>query len=86
MSNVRIDIASQFDNKGFKQAEAAMGGLEKSIGRLGKQLAGVFTAGALASFTKNSIKAFMEDEASLIVFFLLNSHSFNNSLLSFNIH
>ena len=57
-----IDIASEFDNKGFKQAETAMTGLQKSVGKLGAQLAGVFTAGALANFAKNSVKAFMEDQ------------------------
>ena len=63
MANVVIDIAAQYTgNKAFKQAETATQKLEKSVGRLGKQLLGVFAAGKLLSFGKNAAKAFAADE------------------------
>jgi hypothetical protein len=63
MANVVIDIAAQYTgNKAFKQAETATQKLEKSVGRLGKQLLGVFAAGKLLAFGKNAAKAFAADE------------------------
>jgi hypothetical protein len=63
MANVVIDIAAQYTgNKAFKQAETATQKLEKSVGRLGKQLLSVFAAGKLLQFGKNAAKAFAADE------------------------
>jgi hypothetical protein len=63
MANVVIDIAAQYTGKkAFKQAETSAQKLEKSVGRLGKQLLGVFAAGKLLSFGKNAAKAFAADE------------------------
>jgi len=63
MANVVIDIAAQYTgNKAFKQAETATQKLEKSVGKLGKQLLGVFAAGKLLAFGKNAAKAFAVDE------------------------
>jgi hypothetical protein len=63
MANVVIDIAAQYTgNKAFKQAETATQKLEKSVGRLGKQLLGVFAAGKLLAYGKNAAKAFAADE------------------------
>jgi hypothetical protein len=63
MANVVIDIAAQYTgNKAFKQAETATQKLEKSVGKLGKQLLGVFAAGKLLQFGKNAAKAFAADE------------------------
>jgi hypothetical protein len=63
MANVVIDIAAQYTgNKAFKQAETATQKLEKSVGKLGKQLLGVFAAGKLLSFSKQAVKAFAADE------------------------
>jgi hypothetical protein len=63
MANVVIDIAAQYTgNKAFKQAETATQKLEKSVGKLGKQLLGVFAAGKLLAFGKNAAKAFAADE------------------------
>ena len=67
MSNVRIDIASQFDNKGFKAAEAATSSLDKAVGKLGKQLAGAFSTYKVAQFAKSSVKAFAEDQKAAAV-------------------
>ena len=63
MANVVIDIAAEYTgNKAFKQAETATQKLEKSVGRLGKQFAGLFAASKLYSFGKASVKAFAADE------------------------
>jgi len=63
MANVVIDIAAEYTgNKAFKQAETATSKLEKSVAKLGKQLAGVFAASKLYAFGKASVKAFAEDE------------------------
>ena len=63
MANVVIDIAAEYTgNKAFKQAETATSKLEKSVAKLGKQLAGVFAASKLYAFGKQSVKAFAEDE------------------------
>jgi hypothetical protein len=63
MANVVIDIAAQYTgNKAFKQAETATSKLEKSVAKLGKQLAGVFAASKLYAFSKNAVKAFAADE------------------------
>jgi hypothetical protein len=63
MANVVIDIAAEYTgNKAFKQAETATSKLEKSVAKLGKQLAGVFAASKLYAFGKQSVKAFAADE------------------------
>jgi ribosomal protein L30/L7E len=63
MANVVIDIAAEYTgNKAFKQAESATSKLEKSVAKLGKQLAGVFAASKLYAFGKQSVKAFAADE------------------------
>jgi hypothetical protein len=63
MANVVIDIAAQYTgNKAFKQAETATQKLEKSVGKLGKQLLGVFAASKVLAFGKNAAKAFAADE------------------------
>ena len=63
MANVVIDIAAEYTgNKAFKQAETASQRLEKSVGRVAKQLLAVFSATKLISFGKNAVKAFAADE------------------------
>jgi hypothetical protein len=63
MAKVVIDIAAEYTgNKAFKQAETASQKLEKSVGKLGKQLLGVFAATKLISFGKTAAKAFAADE------------------------
>jgi len=63
MANVKIDIAAEFTgNKAFRQAETASQKMEKSVAKLGKQLAGVFAASKLYAFGKASVKAFAADE------------------------
>jgi hypothetical protein len=63
MANVVIDIAAEYTgNKAFKQAETASQKLEKSVGKVAKQLLAVFSATKLISFGKNAAKAFAADE------------------------
>lgn len=62
MSNIRIDIASEFKDKGFKQAEKATGGLQGNLKALGKTLIGVLSVREVYQFGKAAVKAFDEDE------------------------
>lgn len=62
MSNIRIDIASEFKDKGFKQAEKATGGLQGNLKALGKTLVGVLSVREVYQFGKAAVKAFGEDE------------------------
>ena len=63
MPNVVIDIATQYTgNPAFKKATNDAQKLEKSVAKLGKQLAGVFAASKLYAFGKASVKAFAADE------------------------
>jgi len=62
MSNIRIDIASEFKDKGFKQAEKATGGLQGNLKALGKTLIGVLSVREIYQFGKAAVKAFGEDE------------------------
>jgi hypothetical protein len=62
MSNIRIDIASEFKDKGFKQAEAATGGLQNNLKQLGKTLVGVLSVREVYQFGKAAVKAFQEDQ------------------------
>ena len=60
--NIRIDIASEFRDKGFKQASKASFGLEKQFKQLGKTFLTVFSVAAITKFGKESVRAFKEEE------------------------
>lgn len=63
MADLRIDVAAEFrGKKAFKEADKATTGLEKAVGKLGKQLIAVFAVQKIAAFGKASVKAFIEDE------------------------
>jgi hypothetical protein len=65
MADLRIDLAAEFKGKkAFKEADQAVGGLDKSVGKLGKQIASVFAVQKILAFGKASVKAFAEDQAS----------------------
>jgi hypothetical protein len=66
MSNIRIDIASEFKDKGFKQADKATGGLQSGLKELGKTLVGVLSVREIYQFGKASLKAFTEDEQAAV--------------------
>lgn len=65
MADLRIDVAAEFKGKkAFKEADKATSGLDKAVGKLGKQLAAVFAAKQIYNFGKASVKAFAEDQKS----------------------
>lgn len=65
MADLRIDVAAEFKGKkAFKEASKATTGLEKAVGRLGKQILTVFAAKQVYSFGKATVKAFAEDQKS----------------------
>ena len=65
MADLRIDLASEFKGKkAFREADRAVSGLDRAVGKLGKQFVGLFAAQKLYSFGKASVKAFSQDEAS----------------------
>jgi hypothetical protein len=67
MADLRVDIASEFTGKAaFTKAEKATGSLDKSVAKLGKQLASVFALTKVVAFGKASVKAFAEDEKAVI--------------------
>jgi hypothetical protein len=57
-----INIGSKFDAKGFKQAETALGKLNKTTKSLAGALGLAFGARAVAQYGKRSVAAFMADE------------------------
>jgi hypothetical protein len=79
VSNIRIDIASEFKDKGFKQADKATGGLNSGLKQLGKTLVTVLSVRQIYQFGKASLKAFTEDEQAAIRL----SQSLNNLGLAF---
>jgi hypothetical protein len=65
MADLRIDLAAEFKGKkAFKEADSAVSGLDKAVGKLGKQIVSVFAAQKILAFGKASVKAFAEDQAS----------------------
>ena len=68
MSNLRIDIASEFTGgRAFRQAETATNSLDKAITSLSKKLTGAFSAYKVIQFAKDSAKAFAEDQKAAAV-------------------
>ncbi len=79
MSNIRIDIASEFKDRGFKQAEKATTGLNNNLKALGKTLVGALSVREVYQFGKAAVNAFSEDEQAAIRL----SQSLNNLGLAF---
>jgi hypothetical protein len=61
-----INIASKFDAKGFKQAETAASKLTKNLKTLAGAAGLAFSASAIISYSKASVKAFAEDESAAL--------------------
>lgn len=61
--NIRIDIASEFKERGFKQASKASTGLDRQFKKLARTFATVFSVTAITQFGKQAVRAFEEDEA-----------------------
>ena len=62
MSNVLINIASEFDSKGFKKAESSTSALEKQAKKLGKTLLAAFSAQKILQYSKASVNAYAQDQ------------------------
>lgn len=63
MAELRATIVGEFKGKkAFSDAGKATNTLDKSVKKLGKNLAALFGAQQLLKFAKNSAKAFIEDE------------------------
>ena len=60
MSNIRIDIASEFKDKGFKKAETATQKLNRNFANLAKTFVAVFSVRQIVQFGKSSVKAFSD--------------------------
>jgi len=63
MADLRVDIASQFTGAAaFKKADKAVGGLSKSVSKLGRNLGLALGTTAFVSYSKRAVKAFAEDD------------------------
>lgn len=59
---VKIPIVTTYNNRGVKQAQKGLSGLNKTILGVSKSLGLAFSAVAVAQFGKASVKAFLEDD------------------------
>lgn len=62
MSNIRIDLLSEFKDRGFKKAEKATDSLSYKLKDLGRSLGLALSARQVYQFGKASVQAFSEDE------------------------
>jgi hypothetical protein len=62
MSVIRIDIASEFKDKGFKQASKATNSLDRQLKTLAKTLGATLSVQQIYQFGKASVKAFSDDQ------------------------
>jgi hypothetical protein len=66
MSNIRIDIASEFKETGFKKAQKSTDKLNKSFNNLGRTARRTFIAVAGIQALKRSVIAFAEEEKAAV--------------------
>lgn len=59
---ILIPIVSEFNNKGFKQAEKQVSALDKGLKRLAVTLGASLSVRKITQFSKASIKAFIEED------------------------
>ena len=62
MAQVRIDIASEFKDKGFKKADKAASALDRQFKNLARTFVAVFSTRQIIAFGRASVKAFEQDE------------------------
>jgi hypothetical protein len=62
-----IKLGSSFDAKGFKQAETATQKLTKNVKQLAGAFGVAFSTKAIVNFAKESVKAFADDNAAIII-------------------
>lgn len=63
MANVKISIISEFLGKGLKDADKSLKGFEKSVKQVGYLFGGGYLGAKVLGFSKDSLKAFLDDEA-----------------------
>jgi phage-related protein len=54
---INLNVVSKFDDKGIKQIQGDLGGLGKSLGKIGGLIAGAFSVVAIKNFANESILA-----------------------------
>jgi hypothetical protein len=62
MANIRIDIASEFKDRGFKKAEKATNNLNTQLKSLGRTLGLALSTREIVQFGRASVKAFSDDQ------------------------
>lgn len=62
MAQIRIDIASEFKEKGFKKASKSATALERQFKSLAKTFLAVFSTRQIIAFGRAAVKAFEQDE------------------------
>ena len=62
MASLVVSALSTWSNKGLKKAEKDVSAFDKTVKNLGKTFAGVFAASTIINYSKNAVKAFMDDE------------------------
>jgi hypothetical protein len=68
MAQIRIDIASEFKDKGFKRADRSASALDAKFARLGRTIATVFSVQQVTRFAKSAVQGFKEDELAAVRF------------------
>lgn len=62
---VAVDLITRLKNQGFKDLEKSTKKSNKVLGDFGKKLLAVFSVGAISSFAKASVRAFLEEEKAI---------------------
>lgn len=64
-TDIKVIIAAELKKQGFTKAQRATSDLEKSFKRLGKTIVGVFAARKIIAFTRDSARAFAEEDKAI---------------------
>ena len=79
LPSIRVDIASSFNDKGFKKASRSASLLTRQFRTLGGTVAAALSVQAVARYARASVKAFAEEEAAVVKL----TKTFKNLGLSF---
>ena len=79
LPSIRIDIASGFNDKGFKKASRSATLLTRQFRQLGGTVAAALSVQAIIRYSRESVKAFAEEDAAVTKL----TKTFNNLGLSF---
>jgi hypothetical protein len=61
-TEVGVDLVTRLKDKGFKDLQKQSKASDKVLGALSSKLAAVFSVGAIIKFSKESVKAFTQDD------------------------